>query len=181
MIVDERRTVESMTPTRLLRDLAGTTLEWSEDGFLSRSSTMRDGEQVVARLQHGRSRRGPARLETLAGAWRIHFVSWWNREVIVEPERERGPSVRYHGRWLGRGTVETSGDRDAEWRPTGLLRSPWCLLRGDEVLMRFDVLFSPLRPKARLVIGQAAARWPELDPLVGLGWYLLLKGRRGAH
>jgi len=180
MIVEQRHIRDTTEPTRSFKDLAGATLEWSEDGFLSRTSTLRDGEHVVARLTRGSHRRAPATLETRAGRWRLHRVTWWRRDIHVDPERERGAFARFHGTWLGRGAVEMSSDRDAEWRPSGHFRAAWSFFHRDDVLMRFDVAFSPLRPRGRLVIGEAA-KWAEVDPLGGLGGYLLLQGPHGAH
>ena len=66
-------------PTVRLRDLADPIAAWSQDGWLGRTSTLREGDRVLGRLRIEGWMGHVATLETGAGGWRLEYQGFKSR------------------------------------------------------------------------------------------------------
>jgi hypothetical protein len=159
-----------------LKDLADASAAWSEDRWIGRTSTLRDGERVLGRLRIEGWMGNRATLEIGGATWRMGqqpFKSRWS----VEPDPPAVGTLAFSSGLLGRRPLVLASGDELRWRMRSLWRGSWAWMRRDDELVRFE----RRRAIPRAVVAVSWTReirdWPELEPLVGLGWWMLLERR----
>jgi len=163
--------------TARLRDLAEPVATWREDGWIGRTSTLRDGDRLLGRLRIEGWMGNSAVLETSAGTWRLRqeaFKSRWS----AEPDPPAAGALAFSPGLLGRRPLTLRSGDELRWRMRNMWKGRWAWMRRDDELVRYENRRSFLKTVVEVKWDREIRDWPELDALVGLGWWMLLE-RRG--
>lgn len=143
---------------------------------------LRAGEDLLAVLESRSVLRAAMAGESAGAQWRLRHEGLLRGRVRVLREGEDGAAVVFQPRWFGAGDVITRRGNELRWQRGDFWGRRWQLVDSGG-LTRLAFVRSPalLSSKARVEVGEAARRDPELEALVLLGFYLLLLMSRQSH
>lgn len=120
--------------------------------------------------------------ETAGERWLVRHLGLLRGHVRVAPESGGDAAAEFHPRWFGAGQVTTRGGQVLRWRRADFWGRRWEMVDTGG-LARLTLERSPgfLSADARVRVSDAARSDPELEPLVLLGYYLLILMVRQAH
>ncbi len=170
----------AVTPTVPLRSLDAPTLEWRADRWLGRTATLWDADRVAATIRFEGVFERSARLVTADGAWTLRLHGMRGRRTVVA-DPPRALAIDYTPGWFAGGRARLSNDVELRWRVANLWRGEWAFRWRDEDVLAFRRLRILPRPAFRVSWGRVARDLPELEGLVGLGWWLMRSHRHHGH
>ena len=146
-----------------------------------RYELLSDGEPLAvleARSLLGASMWG----ETAGGEWQVRHQGLLRGRVRIEPAGGGDALAEFHPRWFGAGDVTTRSGQSLRWHRADFWGRRWELVdTGGLARLVFERAPGFLSPETSVRVSESAARDPELEPLVLLGYYLLLLMVRQAH
>lgn len=114
-----------------------------------------------------------------SGPWEL-ARDWRGRRRIGRPGAAVS-AARYQPRWRG-GAVELEDATRLTWRRLSLWRREWTLANEEGYpFVTFKAHARGLRFEGSVAFDEAARRLADPEPLVLLGWILILDARRRAH
>lgn len=160
----------------------GAAWTWKRPRLLRRSYELRAGESLLATLEMRALLRADMQGRTASHLWRLRHEGLFRGRVRVVREGARDDEAIFRPRWFGAGDITTRSGAVLRWRrgdfwgrrwvmvDTGGL--PWLTFTRTPALLSLDTQVEP---------GEHARRDPELEPLVLLGFYLLVLMARQVH
>ncbi|HTO91649.1 MAG TPA: hypothetical protein VMJ70_11020 [Candidatus Sulfotelmatobacter sp.] len=153
------------------------TLQWTQPRRFVRRWELNDGDQPVAALRW----RGPWRpgfdAVTRGGAWQIDRSFWLGLDLRRPGEEE--PEIRVRASWLGRARIERSQGEAVRWRRDGWGFSRRRIETAEGTpLIHFQMDPGFFRHDGQIAIESEARSLPDLEPLILVGWGLLVSAHR---
>ena len=155
---------------------------WRRPQVWRRRYELRAGTELIARLEARALMGGSMRGETASGAWVVRHVGLLRgRSVVARPDA-REPAAEFRPRWFGAGDVDTAGGRSFRWHRADLWGQRWELVDpGGIACLRFERSPAFLSLDTRVHVADSMRADAELEPLVLLGYFLLLLMVRQSH
>lgn len=155
---------------------------WKRPRLWHRRFELHAGEHVLAVLE-SRSLLGSAMAGESAGAhWRLSHEGLLRGRVHVSNTAETEDAAVFHPRWFGAGDVSTRRGQVLRWHRADFWGRRWELVdSGGLTRLAFERSPAMLSLDARVEVAEASRADPELEPLVLLGFYLLLLMARQSH
>lgn len=155
---------------------------WSRPRLFTRRHELHSGEDLLATLE-ARTPLGSAMVaHTAGGHWRLHHVGLLRGQVRVTREQAAEPAVTFRPGWFGAGTVETAGGQALRWHRADFWGRTWALVdAGGLTRVTFQRGPGLFRADTHVLVADPARRDPELEPLVLLGFYLIVLMARQSH
>ncbi len=155
---------------------------WKRPRLWHRRYELRAGDEVLAVLE-SRSPLGPGMgAESAGGHWRLRHEGLLRGRVHVTNTAETGDAAVFHPRWFGAGDVSTREGQALRWHRADFWGRRWEFVdAGGLARLVFERAPGILSPDTRVEVSESARHDPELEPLVLLGFYLLLLMARQSH
>jgi hypothetical protein len=114
-----------------------------------------------------------------AGAWELRR-DWRGRRWIGRPG-DSEPAAAYEPGWRG-GRIRLRDSTRLVWKRVSLWRREWVIANEEAFpFMRFKAHLRALRVEGSVEFDESARRLADPEPLVLLGWILILDARRRRH
>lgn len=171
---------------RPFAEVAETRWSWKRPRLFTRRHELMAGEDTLAVLE-ARSLLRSAMLGTTAGGqWRLDHVGLLRGQVRVTPmdagQPAAEPVVTFRPRWFGAGDVTTAGGQSLRWHRADFWGRRWGFVdSGALTRIAYERAPGLLRADTHVLVSDSARGDPELEPLVLLGFYLLLLMARQSH
>ena len=155
---------------------------WRRPRMWRRQYELRARGELIGRLEARSMLGGSMWGETAAGVWRVRHVGLLRGRSLVTAEGGTEPAAEFRPRWFGAGDVVTAGGQSFRWHRADFWGLHWEMV-GSSGLAHLGFARSPafLSLDTTVRVSATAQRDPELEPLVLLGYYLLLLMVRQAH
>lgn len=155
---------------------------WRRPHMWRRQYELRAGRERLARLESRSMLGGSMWGETASGAWHVRHVGLLRGRSLVTAEGHREPSAEFRPRWFGAGDVTTARGASYRWHREDIWGQRWAMVdRGGLTHLEFARSPAFLTLDTRVTVSDAARDDAELEPLVLLGYYLLLLMVRQSH
>jgi hypothetical protein len=172
-------------PPRALRPLAETYGQpwlWTRPRFLRRRYELRAGSELLAVLESRSALRSDTLAETAAGRWRMRHEGLLRGLVRVVQEGQAGDAAIFRPRWFGAGEITTRRGAVLHWRRGDFWGRRWQMVdSGGLARLTFARAPAFFSLDVRVEVAEHARADVETEPLVLLGYYLLLLIARQAH
>ena len=147
-----------------------------------RQYELRARGELIGRLEARSMLGGSMWGQTASGVWRVRHVGLLRGRSLVTAEGGTEPAAEFRPRWFGAGDVVTAGGQSFRWHRADFWGLHWEMV-GSTGLAHLGFARSPafLSLDTTVRVSATAQRDPELEPLVLLGYYLLLLMVRQAH
>jgi hypothetical protein len=143
---------------------------------------LRTGSDVLAVLESRATLRSDTSVESSSGRWRMRHEGLLRGLVRVVHEGHAGDAAVFRPRWFGAGDVTTARGDVLHWHRGDFWGRRWEMVdSGGLARVTFARAPAFFSLDVRVVVGEHAWKDPELEPLVLLGFYLLLLMARQAH
>lgn len=161
---------------RPLREFVGRELQWKQDSALKRDFDLADGDESVAMLGFRSMWGSLAVLETGDGRWTFKRIGFWRTHVSVRAaDSETDLGLFRNSTWSAGGTLDLDDGRTLRASNNFWATKYTIMTEDGTALLRFERIGGVFHMSAKMTIEPAAAEWPELPWLAGLGWYLAVK------
>ena len=168
-----------------LKPLAGAHGEawlWTRPKVWRRRYELRAGSDLLAVLESRATLRSDTSVETATGRWRMRHEGLLRGRVRVVHEGHAGDAALFRPRWFGAGEVTTARGDILHWQRADFWGRRWRMVdSGGLARVTFSRAPAFFSLDVRVEVGAHAHADPELEPLVLLGFYLLLLMARQAH
>ena len=153
-------------------------LEWVQPRRFVRHWELRSGEQKLAFIWwRGAFHRGFSGL-TRDGSWRFDHPFFWN-SMSVRRESEDEAVIQARSRFFGRASLERRSGEALEWRRESWLSRRFVVQTVEGFpLVHFALQRGFFRREGAVTLEDAARELPDLEPLILLGWTLVLGTQR---
>lgn len=155
---------------------------WTRPKLWRRRYELKAGAELLAVLESRSSFRSDTVVETATGRWRMRHEGLLRGFVRILHEGHAGDAATFRPRWFGAGDLTTQRGDVLRWHRGDFWGRRWEMMDSGG-LMRIAFARAPafFSLDTRVEIAEHARRDPELEPLVLLGFYLLLLMARQAH
>jgi hypothetical protein len=155
---------------------------WTRPKMLRRRYELHAGPALLARLESRATLRSDTLVESATGRWRMRHEGLFRGRVRIIHEGHAGDAAVYQPRWFGAGDVTTARGDVLHWRRADFWGRRWEMVDSGG-LARVTFSRSPafFSLDVRVDVGLHARGDSELEPLVLLGFYLLLLMVRQSH
>jgi hypothetical protein len=148
---------------------------WKRPGMWRRRFELRAGGELLAVLESRAPLGATLWGQTAGGEWQVRHMGLLRGWVRVTPAGGGDAVAEFHPRWFGAGDVTTRGGQALRWHRADFWGRRWEMVDSGG-LMRLAFERGPgfLNPDTFVRLSPAARADPELEPLVLLGFYILL-------
>lgn len=155
---------------------------WKRPQMWRRQYELRTGGELIARLESRSLPGGSMWAETASGSWRVRHVGLLRGRSRVTAEGATEPAVEFRPRWFGAGDIETARGNRFRWHRADFWGQRWAMVdSGGLRYLAFARSPAFLSLDTRVDVADHARDDAELEPLVLLGYYLLLLMVRQSH
>ncbi len=156
--------------------------DWKRPHMWRRQYELRAGGELIARLESRSVLGGSMWGETSSGSWQVRHVGLLRGRSLVTADGAAKPAAEFRPRWFGAGEVVTASGRTYRWHRADFWGQRWELVDSGG-LTHLSFARSPafLTLDTRVQVSASARHDAELEPLVLLGYYLLLLMVRQSH
>lgn len=167
---------------RALSNAFGEAWMWTRPKLWRRRYELRAGADVLAVLESRASLRSDVSVESATGRWRLRHEGLLRGRVRVIHEGHSGDAALFRPRWFGAGDVTTQRGDVLRWHRGDFWGRRWEMVdTGGLSRLTFARAPAFFSLDIQVQVAEHARRDPELEPLVMLGFYLLLLMARQAH
>lgn len=158
-----------------LSDCSKKELNWSQPKLLKREFELRDGSEVVGRLNWHRPFGSLATGEVAEGSWTFKRAGFLRPRVIVRPVDSDQAVARYEAGWAGGGRLLYPGGHGYHWRQRSFWKTEWAFEdeRG-QIVAQFQADQFVLKESVRLTLADVKSSRPDHALLALLGLYLMI-------
>ena len=155
---------------------------WKRPQMWRRQYELRAGGELIGRLESRSMLGGSMWGETASGAWRVRHVGLLRGRSLITAEGATEPAAQFQPRWFGAGDVVTARGQRYRWHREDFWGQRWAMVdSGGITHLSFARSPAFLTLDTRVTVADSARRDEELEPLVLLGYYLLLLMVRQSH
>lgn len=148
---------------------------WRRPKLWSRRFELRAGEQVLASLETRAWLTGVMHADTASGAWTVRHEGLLRGRVLVRAVGATSDALVFRPRWFGAGDVQLASGAVLRWHRADFWGRRWELVdSGGLPRVTFVRLPAFMSPDAEVKVSEPARNEPLLDPLVLLGYYLIV-------
>jgi hypothetical protein len=154
----------------------GAAWAWRRRSFWNHDADLFAGDRAIASLETTGHWLSPRLGRTANGAWRIRYEGLLARDLVVRDAATDAVVARYRAGWWGQGTVTFERGRTWQWRRVGFWgrRHEW-VDGGGLTCVSFARGRGLTGRTTDVQVGAHMANDPALEPLVLLGYDLLLR------
>lgn len=165
-----------------LREAFGETWLWTRPKVWRRRYELRAGGDLLAVLESRATLRSDTAVESASGRWRMRHEGLLRGRVRILHEGHAGDAAVFRPRWFGAGDVTTARGDVLRWQRADFWGRRWQMVdSGGLARVTFARAPAFFSLDVRVEVGAHARDDAELEPLVMLGFYLLLLMARQAH
>ena len=158
---------------RKLSEVVTEELLWLQPSRMKQVFELKAGDEAVGGLTWKRSTLADG--ETADHRWTFKREGFWHPQVTVRvPGSDTNVAV-FRPHWTGGGTLEIAPGSEFRLGAANFWHSQWDWVdAGDKPLVHFKSRQGLLKMEGQVEIESDAAKSPDLELLVVLGWYLLV-------
>jgi len=155
---------------------------WKRPQMWRRQYELRASGELIGRLEARSVLGGSMAGETAGGSWRVRHVGLLRGRSLVTAEGATEPAAEFRPRWFGAGDIVTARGNRFRWHRSDFWGLRWAMVDSGG-LDRLSFARSPafLSVDTQVTVSPAARDDAELEPLVLLGYFLLLLMVRQSH
>lgn len=148
---------------------------WRRPSLWSRRYVLSAGGRMLAALEARTWRAGVMHGTTANGGWTVRHEGLLGGRVLVRADGATEDALVFRPRWFGSGDVRLPDDQALRWHRADFWGRRWELVDSGG-LARVTLVRTPafVSPDAEVQVSEAAERDPLLEPLVLLGYALIV-------
>ena len=155
---------------------------WRRPQMWRRQYELRAGGELIARLESRSMLGGSMWGQTATSAWQARHVGLLRGRSLVTAEGSAAPAVEFRPRWFGAGDIVTARGNRFRWHRADFWGLRWTMVdSGGLDWLTFARSPAFLTMDTNVGVSPGARADAELEPLVFLGYYLLLLMVRQSH
>ena len=155
---------------------------WRRPHLWSRRYELRAGDALLASLETRSVLSSVMVGETTHGQWLLRHAGLLRGRVQVLVPGTGAELAAFRPRWFGAGDVTTAAGQSLRWHRADFWGRRWELAdAGGLARITFERMPAFLSPDTAVNVSEAARDDTELEPLVLLGFYLVLLMARQSH
>lgn len=148
---------------------------WRRPKLWSRRFELRAGERALASLETRAWFTGVMHADTASGGWTLRHEGLLRGRVLVRAHPAASDALEFRPRWFGSGDVQLANGTALRWHRADFWGRRWELVdSGGLPRVTFVRLPAFLSPDVEVRVSEAARTEPMLEPLVLLGYYLIV-------
>ena len=165
-----------------LREALGADWLWTRPKMWRRRYELRADRALLAVLESRATLRSDTVVESATGRWRMRHEGLFRGRVRVLHEGHAGDAAVFRPRWFGAGDITTARGDVLRWHRTDFWGRRWEMVdSGGLARVTFSRAPAFFSLDVRVDVAAHARADSELEPLVMLGFYLLLIMARQSH